>query len=216
IADVKSLADCPSETLLINPEPPSHHATTQQVKRRVEEILGRSEVNMSSLMEMDSNTMAAKVSAMVDSVPIPSLGSGDLRINLTNPGDVPAYVFPRLVVPTDRSPVDVPLLSDLRLHNMGTGLQDVAAQGADVTGISIPPQLFLTRPLWGVADTGPWLHDGRARNLKEAIEFHSSAGSEANPVIDAFKQLSAEDQQAVIDFLLAQRLPIAQDIHQGK
>jgi CxxC motif-containing protein (DUF1111 family) len=69
--------------------------------------------------------------------------------------------------------------------------------------------------LWGVADTGPWLHDGRARTLKEAIAFHNSNGSEAARVIQAFDALSKEDQQAVVNFLLAQRLPIAQDITQG-
>jgi CxxC motif-containing protein (DUF1111 family) len=138
-----------------------------------------------------------------------------LQIDLTNPGDVPAYVYPRLAANADKS-VTVPLLSDLRTHNMGAGLADSVSQGVDVsTTPPVPPPLFLTRPLWGVADTGPWLHDGRARTLKEAIGFHMSDGSEANPVITAFNALSPSDQQAVVNFLLAQRLPIAQDISQG-
>lgn len=216
IADVTSPAGCPSETLLINPEPPSHHATTQQVKKRVEAILAHKNAATLDTAALDSDGAGKRLGALLVSVPIPSLSSGDLRINLTHPGDAPAYVYPRLPSPNDHAPVSVPLLSDLRTHNMGSGLQDVGVQGADVTGISIAPPLFLTRPLWGVADTGPWLHDGRARTLKEAIAFHSSPGSEANPVIAAFTQLSPADQQAVVDFLLAQRLPIALDIHQGK
>ncbi|TDR35823.1 di-heme oxidoreductase (putative peroxidase) [Tahibacter aquaticus] len=216
VADVTSPAGCPSETLLINPEPPSRHAVTQQVKKRVEAILAQQSAGALKADAFESADVAAAVNTLLAQVPIPSLNSGDLRIGLTRPGDAPAYVYPRLPARNERAAVSVPLLSDLRTHNMGSGLQDVGVQGADVTGISIAPPLFLTRPLWGVADTGPWLHDGRARTLKEAIAFHSSPGSEANPVIAAFTQLSPSDQQAVVDFLLAHRLPVALDIRQGK
>src|SRR5262249_19573128 len=96
----------------------------------------------------------------------------------------------------------IPLFSDLRQHNMGVQLADRTKQGADVAGICIAEPLFLTRPLWGVADTGPWLHDGRALTLKEAILKHEGQGSEANPIIGAFRNLLPEEQQAVIDFLL--------------
>jgi hypothetical protein len=122
------------------------------------------------------------------------------------------FQLPRLPANADQS-VDVPLFSDLKRHNMGTGLTDplppLPAQGTDVAGINNVPQEFLTRPLWGVADTGPWLHDGRATSLREAILLHgdSSTGSEAGPVVDAFKKLSPQQQQAVVDFLLTLRLP---------
>ncbi|MCU7375884.1 hypothetical protein PEC18_35040 [Paucibacter sp. O1-1] len=125
-------------------------------------------------------------------------------------------MYPRLPAADDARRSSCRCCPTCVTHNMGSGLQDVAAQGVDVTGVSIAPPLFLTRPLWGVADTGPWLHDGRARTLKEAIHFHASEGSEANPIIEAFEKLPPDDQQAVVDFLLAQRLPIAEDIHQGK
>jgi len=216
VADVTSPAGCPSETLLINPEPPERHAITQQVKRRVEAILALKDATALDAATLASDDAGATLKSLLASVPATPSAKGDLRINLTRPGDTPAYVYPRLPARNDRAPVTVPLLSDLRTHNMGSGLQDVGPQGADVTGISIAPPLFLTRPLWGVADTGPWLHDGRARTLKEAIMFHASPGSEANPVIEAFGKLSQADQQAVVDFLLAQRLPIAEDIHQGR
>ena len=86
------------------------------------------------------------------------------------------------------------------------------SQGTDVANISTEAPQYLTRPLWGVADTGPWLHDGRAMTLNEAIIMHgdSSSGSEAAPVVDAFEKLSASDQQAVVDFLLTLRLPFPQ------
>ena len=132
------------------------------------------------------------------------------RINLSHPGtpsDVPAYVYPRLR-PKPSGSVGIPLFSDLRMHNMGVQLADRAKQGSDVAGICIAEPLFLARPLWGVADTGPWLHDGRAQTLKEAILQHEGQGSEANPIIGAFRNLRPEEQQAVVDFLLTLRLPV--------
>ena len=143
-------------------------------------------------------------------------------IDLTNPGDdLPPYIYPRL--PESDGQVVVPLFSDLKTHNMGTGLSDITSQDADVSGISIAPKLFLTRPLWGVADTGPWLHDGRANSLLQAILHHCSNtetgiegtcndGSEASSVINTFKQLSEEEQLAIIAFLNTQRLPIEQGL----
>ena len=116
---------------------------------------------------------------------------------------------PRL--PATGESVDVPLFSDLRRHKMGKGLKerDGFRQSTDVAGLVVPEDEFLTRPLWGVGDTGPWLHDGRAQSLEEAILLHRSEGSEANDVIDAFTKLPRDDQEAVIKFLLTLRkLPL--------
>jgi hypothetical protein len=135
-------------------------------------------------------------------------------IDLTNPapsGQVPSFALPRLPAGAEGR-VSIPLFSDLRTHNMGRRLQDRGAQGADVADICIPAPLFLTRPLWGVADTGPWLHDGRAQTLHEAIVLHAGKGSEANPVVAAFESLSPAEQQAVVDFLLTLQLPIEADL----
>jgi len=57
---------------------------------------------------------------------------------------------------------------------------------------------FGTKELWGVACTGPWLHDGRATTLSEAILLH---GGEAAGSRDRFKGLPAKDQKDVIVFL---------------
>jgi cytochrome c peroxidase len=57
---------------------------------------------------------------------------------------------------------------------------------------------FGTKELWGVACTGPWLHDGRATTLSEAILLH---GGEAASSRDRFKGLPAKDQKDVIAFL---------------
>lgn len=122
-----------------------------------------------------------------------------------------SYISPRLAASGNGS-VSVPLYSDLRLHDMGEGLADVDSQQTDVTGVFTPARMFLTRPLWGVGDTAPYLHDGRARDLQEAISMHSSTGSEANTAVAAFQALAPADQQAVLSFLQSLRLPV-QDIY---
>jgi hypothetical protein len=116
--------------------------------------------------------------------------------------------LPRL--PANGKSVEVPLFSDLRRHKMGNGLKehDGFRQQTDVAGIMVAEEEFLTRPLWGVGDTGPWLHDGRAQSLNEAILLHESDGSEANDVIEAFRNLSKDEQDAVVKFLLTLRLPL--------
>jgi hypothetical protein len=57
---------------------------------------------------------------------------------------------------------------------------------------------FGTEELWGVACTGPWMHDGRATTLREAIQLH---GGEAAASRDKFNGLSEKDRKDVIAFL---------------
>jgi hypothetical protein len=138
----------------------------------------------------------------------------DYVIPLTPPdASVTALQLPRLKENADHS-IDVPLFSDLKRHNMGTNLSDppppAPSQGTDVLNINTSAQEYMTRPLWGVFDTGPWMHDGRAMTLKEAILMHGdrASGSEAGPVIEAFEHMSASDQNAVVSFLATLRLPL--------
>lgn len=91
------------------------------------------------------------------------------------------------------SGVVVPLFADLKLHDMGPDL-------TEETGNS----LFQTARLWGIADTAPYLHDGRALTLGEAISGH---GGEAQANADAFDALSAADHDALIAFLKTLRTP---------
>ncbi|HXA35906.1 MAG TPA: di-heme oxidoredictase family protein [Steroidobacteraceae bacterium] len=87
------------------------------------------------------------------------------------------------------------LFSDLLLHHMGTRLADGITQGA------AGPDEFRTAPLWGVGQRVFFLHDGRTGNLIQAINMHASEGSEANQVVQNFSELSAQDQQDLINFL---------------
>jgi CxxC motif-containing protein (DUF1111 family) len=82
---------------------------------------------------------------------------------------------------------------------MGTGLTDSVQQGA------AGGDQFRTAPLWGVGKRIFFLHDGRSTpangGLVNAIAAHGSRGSEARTVVRKFTQLSAGDQQAIVDFL---------------
>ena len=87
------------------------------------------------------------------------------------------------------------LYSDLLVHHMGTGLADDIMQG------SAGPDEFRTAPLWGPGKRIFFLHDGRTSNLLDAIQAHSSSGSEATQVIGNFNALSNSVKQSLLNFL---------------
>ena len=91
---------------------------------------------------------------------------------------------------------EVDLYSDLALHDMGVGLADGISQGQATS------REFRTAPLWGLGKRAFFLHDGRTKDLKRAIQEHGSSGSEANRVVRKFfDQLSQSQQQNVFNFL---------------
>ncbi len=98
-----------------------------------------------------------------------------------------------------RGGVRVPLFSDLRHHDMGEGLKENFHKAT-----SEENRTFITARLWGVADTAPYLHDGRATTLTEAILAH---GGEAQVVRDRFDDLSEAKQDEVLAFLRSLRTP---------
>lgn len=87
------------------------------------------------------------------------------------------------------------LFSDLLVHDMGTGLADGVSQG------TAGPNQFRTAPLWGLGQRIFFLHDGRTTDLIDAIQQHSSSGSEANGVITNFNNLTASEQQDLLNYL---------------
>ncbi|WP_337268073.1 di-heme oxidoreductase family protein [Oryzifoliimicrobium ureilyticus] len=88
--------------------------------------------------------------------------------------------------------------SDFLLHDMGSALAD----GQEV-GVASGSE-WRTPPLWGIGLTQTvnghrfFLHDGRARNLTEAILWH---GGEAEKARSAFAALPKDQRQALITFL---------------
>lgn len=88
--------------------------------------------------------------------------------------------------------------TDLLLHDMGPGLADDRPEGR-ASGSE-----WKTPPLWGIGLTKhvsghtQFLHDGRARNLLEAVLWH---GGEAEAARDGVVGLPKEDREALIAFL---------------
>ena len=88
--------------------------------------------------------------------------------------------------------------SDMLLHDMGEGLADNRPEGAASSSE------WRTPPLWGIGLTETvsghtlFLHDGRARNVTEAILWH---GGEAEPSRDKFAVLSKDDREALLAFV---------------
>jgi len=88
--------------------------------------------------------------------------------------------------------------SDLLLHDMGEGLADHSpdflASGSE----------WRTQPLWGIGliktvnGHTNLLHDGRARNVEEAILWH---GGEAQKAKDKYKQLSPQERSDLLAFI---------------
>lgn len=67
------------------------------------------------------------------------------------------------------------------------------------------PDEWKTPPLWGVADTAPYLHDGSAATLEAAIEAHRG---EARHVMNRYREtLNADDRAAIVAFLKTLRAP---------
>jgi CxxC motif-containing protein (DUF1111 family) len=101
------------------------------------------------------------------------------------------------------------IYSDLLLHRMGMDLQGGGFYYGDPLPIIAAGSLpaadeWRTPPLWGVADTGPYLHDGRAATLEEAIQLHGGQGARAAA---AFGQLGAPQKAQIVAFLKTLRAP---------
>ena len=88
--------------------------------------------------------------------------------------------------------------TDFLLHDMGEGLADGRAD------FRAGPRDWRTAPLWGlglsrtVNGNDSLLHDGRARNVTEAILWH---GGEAQTSREAFRAMSKSDRDALLAFL---------------
>ena len=105
-------------------------------------------------------------------------------------------------LPTRRG-VDIEPFTDLLLHDMGPELADGISLGTPQPSRQLGDdptshREFRTQPLWGVSLHAPFLHDGRAETLLEAVTMH---GGEAAGIRDAFLALSAQERADVIEFL---------------
>jgi hypothetical protein len=108
---------------------------------------------------------------------------------------------PPALAKTSNGGIKVPLFSDLKRHDMGDGLAESFHGASEQQN-----REFITAKLWGVADTAPYLHDGRALTLNEAILAHDGQGAGARA---AYSVLSFEKKNQVLAFLKTLRNPIS-------
>ncbi len=100
------------------------------------------------------------------------------------------------------------IYSDLLLHDLGPALGD---SGSSYGVISVPDSSpggpaaaeWRTPPLWGFRESGPYLHDGRAKNVEEAVALHG--GQAVNSARRFFKLLP--DQRLRIQAFLRSLAP---------
>ena len=109
------------------------------------------------------------------------------------------------------------IFSDLLLHDMGGELGDTGSYDVFIPDSTPDGELLLTQngqqkkkitgatrqewrtpPLWGVRDSAPYLHDGRAKTLSQAIAMH---GGESLTSTRKFFALSDAERFQVISFM---------------
>lgn len=114
----------------------------------------------------------------------------------------------------------VGIYSDLLLHDLGDELRDpvpgvgeslaptyYGGDAFDIFASTAAPQSlneWRTPPLWGVADSAPYMHDGRAANLEQAILAH---GGEAAATVRRFQSLHRTSRTRLLAFLNSLRAP---------
>jgi CxxC motif-containing protein (DUF1111 family) len=108
------------------------------------------------------------------------------------------------------------IYSDLLLHDLGEDLGEIGAYGValpdpapvapssedrstggESVGVAAR-QEWRTAPLWGLRDSGPYLHDGQAETLEQAIALH---GGEAATTAERYFRLAPRERWRVQHFL---------------
>ena len=104
------------------------------------------------------------------------------------------------------------LYSDLCLHSIADPDHNGYVREPEVPLPSNIPAMneWKTPPLWGVADSAPYMHDGSASTLEAAIEAH---GGDAKHTREKFREgLNKKDRESLIAFLKALRAPSPDNI----
>lgn len=110
------------------------------------------------------------------------------------------------------------IYSDFLLHDVVTRLDGMGGNGGSGNGYDPPepaglperspgeplPNEWKTPPLWGVAHSAPYMHDGSATTLEQAILFHRG---DATAVTQAYRKLSKQEQRALLEFLKTLQAP---------
>lgn len=126
-------------------------------------------------------------------------GAPTLAVDLTS-DELPG---PRLKLDA-KGIVWVPAFTDLKLHDITAGPHDPNAEPLDQNQPAGTPMFFegntkfITRKLWGVGNSGPYMHHGEFTTMREAILAHSG---EALLSRQNFEAISSYDRDCVIEYL---------------
>jgi CxxC motif-containing protein (DUF1111 family) len=100
------------------------------------------------------------------------------------------------------------IYSDLLLHDMGSELSDsgsytvlepeIASKDKSKQPRPANEREWRTPPRWGVHDSAPYLHDGRAKTVADAVALH---GGEGQTAAQAYERLSEKEREQVELFL---------------
>jgi CxxC motif-containing protein (DUF1111 family) len=100
------------------------------------------------------------------------------------------------------------IYSDLLLYDMGRDLSESGSyyrpSEPDSATSGAKGREWRTPPLWGFRDSAPYLHDGRAGTLEEAVALH---GGEAEKSAKSFFKLLPEERLRVQTFLRSFTFP---------
>jgi hypothetical protein len=106
--------------------------------------------------------------------------------------------------PDSNGIVWVSAFTDLKLHDITSGPSDPNAEPLDQNqpagseGFFAGNRKFITRKLWGVGNSGPYMHHGKFTTIREAILAHSGEALQAR---ESFEALSSYDRDCTIEFL---------------
>ncbi len=116
------------------------------------------------------------------------------------PATVASATAPPTAVIVQRSPFDTPF--------SGGMAPQLPAAKRPTSG---PASRFewRTPPLWGFRDSAPYLHDGRAKTLDQAVAMH---GGESTRSTQNFFKLSAKERQQLETFLKSLTAPAPQEL----
>lgn len=117
--------------------------------------------------------------------------SGNLQLDLIRDAEPP-----RPMPASSGHGYVVELFSDLKRHDLGAEAASLHVHGG------IAPRLYLTRPLWGLADSAPYFHDGGAVTVDAAIARHNGEAALARDNWDA---LSTAERNALRLYLMSLR-----------
>jgi len=132
------------------------------------------------------HTRLMKITTPVHVEPADTTGGAGITLHLaTDTKD------PHPALSSDGS-MTVELWSDFKRHKVGTALADSKPFN------QIAADQFITPPLWGIAVSAPYLHDGRAPTLNAAILAHAG---DALAVRNAYAALTADQQSQIQVFL---------------